>query len=1514
MKKPAKKEAVNAHAENSRNGRRARQQARRKQTGPQKPHGLTDGMERLRATIEASVDCVITIDAQSTILEFNAAAERTFGYAREEVIGKPLPEMIIPPSLREGHRRGMAALLKGGTNKLLGKRVEMPAMRSDGSEFPVELTVTQIAGQTPPIFTAYLRDITERKRDEEAVKQSDDRIRLVIDTIPTLAWTLQPDGDVDFVNQRWLDYTGLSLAEAVADSKRIVHPEDLSRGVEKWEPAMAAGSLHEDEIRLRGANGEYRWFLLRISPLHDAAGNVVRWYGAAVDIQDRKQAEMQVHTLIDAIPHQIWSSPANGALDYCNEQWRSYMGLEQEELCGDGWQSMLHPEDRERVLQAWRTAVSTGADYEQEERHRAADGSYRWFLARGVAMRDAGGRIVRWYGTNTDIEDYKKARVALSEQALRYKTLMETSTDSIYVVNEEGDLQEANAAFRRRRGYTAADLKGLNIADWDAQWDREQIVERIRQLGDGSSIFETRHRSKDGSVFDVEISATSVRINGDRLLFCVTREITERKKAESALRQLAQVSAVSSDYIALIGRDFRYQFVNDTYLKARGRHREDMIGRHMKEIVGEERFEQLGRPQVEACLRGEEVESFEWTDFRPDLRCFLHVKVAPLREPDGTICGAVMSGRDITERKRAEGRLRKVGAQLADAQRVAHIGSWEWDIATDTVSWSDETYRIMGFEPQEIPVTYATFLNCLHPDDRAHIDEAVQQASRDHQPCSYDYRAILPDGRVRFQHVEATVVTDESGRAVRMIGTTQDITERKAAADALRESETRFRQVAENINEVFWLADPEATLIHYVSPAYEKIWGRSCDSLYAEPSSWMDSIHPDDRERVAEGVRLQEVRGRHDHTYRIVRPDGSLRWIRDRAFPVSDESGKLIRVAGIAEDITERKRAEDQLRRSEEKFKTLFGIAPVGIAFLDSRMNLVDCNRALERMSGLSRQELLGGSWRRRTFLNADGSPRLWSERVSERGVRERRHFNGVETGAVLENGDIVWAEVSVAPLAIPDASAVVIMHDITERKRAEERLQEYERAVEGLEEMIAVVDRDYRYLLANRAFLNFRGLERQQLIGRPVVEVLGREAFARIADKLRECLAGNTVRYETRYRFSDGRERDLLASYSPIEGPGGIDRIACVFQDITERKKAEAALRESETRFRQITENIEEVFWITDLAGTTIYISPAYERIWGRSCESLYASPRSWREQIHPADRSRMEPSFSSDPGFTRAYIYRIVRADGSFRWIRDRGFPVHDECGNVVRFAGIAEDITATKSVEEELQRVNEQLRVLSWRLFRVRDEERRHLARELHDEIGQALTAAKINLSSIDSPSVEEQAERLQESIALLDTLLRQVRQISLDLHPSTLDDLGLVPALRSLLDQQAQRAGLRARFSAVERAEIDRGIQTTAFRITQEAITNVLRHAQARFIGVRINIGKDRMKIRIVDDGIGFDTSPIQSPGNGEAAFGLVGMRERASLVGGQVRITSSPGKGTTVEVSLPINRSREGRML
>jgi signal transduction histidine kinase len=223
--------------------------------------------------------------------------------------------------------------------------------------------------------------------------------------------------------------------------------------------------------------------------------------------------------------------------------------------------------------------------------------------------------------------------------------------------------------------------------------------------------------------------------------------------------------------------------------------------------------------------------------------------------------------------------------------------------------------------------------------------------------------------------------------------------------------------------------------------------------------------------------------------------------------------------------------------------------------------------------------------------------------------------------------------------------------------------------------------------------------------------------------------------------------------------------------------------------------------------------------------------------------------------------------------------------------------------KQAEQALRQANEQLHVLSRRLFQIQEDERRHLARELHDQLGQALTAAKIDLQA--AQRLEERAaivRRLDDSIAIIERLLQQVRQLSLEFRPPLLDDLGLVPALRWYLDQQAQRAGLRVEFFADPALErVDAAIETACFRVAQEALTNAVRHARARTLSVELDRTPEVLHLVVRDDGIGFDVATAQQG----ASLGLLGMRERVALVGGELDCKSAPGRGTEVHAFFPV---------
>jgi PAS domain S-box-containing protein len=370
---------------------------------------------------------------------------------------------------------------------------------------------------------------------------------------------------------------------------------------------------------------------------------------------------------------------------------------------------------------------------------------------------------------------------------------------------------------------------------------------------------------------------------------------------------------------------------------------------------------------------------------------------------------------------------------------------------------------------------------------------------------------------------------------------------------------------------------------------------------------------------------------------------------------------------------------------------------------------------------------------------------------------------------------------------------------------------------------------------------------------------------------------------------LSDLTIETLVESVVGRQGPGLVD-----------------ALLESEDRFERLAESINEVFWIVDATPyqSILYVSPAYEHIWGRSRDSLEGTARSVLDTVHQDDRARVSDLYN-EKGVSQSYLeleYRIVRPDGSVRWIWDRSFPIRDEAGEVSRIVRITDDITERRLAQEELQRSFAELRALTSRLQSVREEERTRVSREIHDELGQALTAIKIDLSSwsreLDPP---EGRQRAVPILQMIDQTIQSVRRISTELRPGILDDLGLLAAVEWAAEEFQRRTGTRCQLDLPARdAGLDQEGATALFRIFQETLTNIARHAKATLVVIRLTAENGNIVLEVRDNGIGF-TPPQVSAGS---SLGILGMKERALLLGGKLTMTGAPGAGTTVRASIP----------
>jgi PAS domain S-box-containing protein len=249
---------------------------------------------RYRLVVEAASDAVISIDERGLIALANPATKSVFGYEPAELIGKPLT-VLMPESMGPLHQAGYERYLETGQRRLNWRGTEVTARRANGAEFPVEVSFGEMTAHESKIFTGFIRDISEKKRAEEALLASRQNLSLIINTMPVLAWSALPDGAGEFFNQRWLDYTGLTLAQAQGWGwTEAIHPDDILRMTGYWETMIGAGKPGEMEARLRHFDGAYRWFLFRADPMRDPSGAIIKWYGTNTDIHDWKQSQEEL--------------------------------------------------------------------------------------------------------------------------------------------------------------------------------------------------------------------------------------------------------------------------------------------------------------------------------------------------------------------------------------------------------------------------------------------------------------------------------------------------------------------------------------------------------------------------------------------------------------------------------------------------------------------------------------------------------------------------------------------------------------------------------------------------------------------------------------------------------------------------------------------------------------------------------------------------------------------------------------------------------------------------------------------------------------------------------------------------------------------------------------------------------------------------------------------------------------------------------------------------------------------
>jgi PAS domain S-box-containing protein len=690
----------------------------------------------------------------------------------------------------------------------------------------------------------------------------------------------------------------------------------------------------------------------------------------------------------------------------------------------------------------------------------------------------------------------------------------------------------------------------------------------------------------------------------------------------------------------------------------------------------------------------------------------------------------------------------------------------------------------------------------------------------------------------------------------------------------------------------------------FANPAFCAFLGFTKEELHTKHC--VDFSPPEDAAK--DWALFQQLRaGLIDHYQlekRYFRRDGSLVWGSLSISLLKNQPSPL--VIAMVEDITAKKTAEEALRASEERLRLAQQAARIGTFERDFRTGLLTWTSETEALYGLPPGGFGKALHDFEKLIHPEDQARIMN-------LIDRAKDTGEPTDAEWR---VIWPDGSVHWIAghwqvFKDESGepgrgIGVNMDITERKQAEDRLREYERAVEGVDELIVVVDRSYRVLMANREFLRRRSIDIGAVVGHFVHEVFEKDLYEKVVKpNLDECFRGKIVRFELKKTYLHLGERDLLAAYYPVEGTLGVDRVACVVHDITERKQAEKALLEANRTLETQTALLQSR---EDLLKVFVKTVPAAVAMLDRDLRYLQVSDRWCSENGVEASEILGRLRYESGPEIPerwkevnrRALEGETLRSDedrwecaGATRWARWEVRPWRNADGTVGGILVLSEDITRRKQMEDELSG-------MSRKLIDAQEQERTRIGRELHDDINQRLSLLAVELEQLEEiPSgIPKRARELRNQAA---EIANDVQALSHELHSSKLEYLGVIGGIRSWCKEFGDRHKIEVDFKSDVSRLFPPEVGLTLFRVLQEGLHNAVKHSGVKRVQVQLCENAGEVHLIINDLGKGFDPNALQEKG-----LGLISMRERVRLINGSIDIQSKPMSGTTIQVRVPLS--------
>ena len=1107
-----------------------------------------------------------------------------------------------------------------------------------------------------------------------------------------------------------------------------------------------------------------------------------------------------------------------------------------------------------------------------------------------------------------------RAEDALVRSEDRFSALVEQAADAMLVHDLEGNLVDVNRRACESLGYTREELLSMSVAEVERAYSAEGLRGLWEEITPGSPrTLDGIHRRKDGTTFPVEVRVGVLEAGGSPLLLALARDVTERKEAqrrlgEAELRyrtfveqstegiwrfELEVPMALDASYEEQVEHAYRHTYLaecNDAMARMYGYERaQDLVGARLVDLLPPSEPENVEylRAFVSSGYRLSDAESVE-IDRHGNPKVFLNNLTGIVE--DGFVVRAWGTKRDVTERKEAEEALKESEERF----RLLADEAVEGIVLIDNgrVFDANKTFtRMFGYGLEELVGMDAGEL--VVPEDRGSVERRISSADTG----AYEILARAKDGTVFPVEVRPRQLPYK-GRRVRLTSVL-DLTERKRAERALLEAEQRYRTLVEQIPAVTYVdAVDEEGSTTYVSPQVEDLLGYPPEDYLSSPGFWKGLLHPDDRARVlGEHARATATGEPFRMEYRFVARDGRVVWVRDEAVLVCDEEGRPSFWQGIQTDITERKSVEEALEISERRFRAVVDQSPLSIQILSPDGHTIRVNRAWEELWGVTLDDLAGYNiLEDRQLVEKGMMPFIRRGFAGERVLIPPILYDPDETIPDLTRNEEPgrWVRAFIYPVEdeLGNVREVTLMHeDITEQRRAEEALRQSEERFRAIFEQAAVgmaqVDLDGSWLRVNQKLCEIVGYTEEELRELTFQDVTHPDDLEVDLEYVGRLLAGEMETYsiEKRYFRKDGPILWIELTVSLVRDASGHPRyFVSVIDDISERKRTEEALNQSEGLYRSVVEQAAENIFLVDAETKRVVESnAALQNSLGYTAEELKGMTLYEIVDRESVDRDAERVMREGSP---RLGERQYRRKDGSLADVEVNVSAVPYDGREVM--CVVAHDVTDRKRAERALHE--------------IREAERNRIARELHDDTLQEIVYALQEIQTVqavsentDHPALAAAAEALRRSVEGL-------RGAIFDLRVEDTLGRSLVSSLENLIDLNRRMARGRYElelvvedgFPPVPSGRVGRELT----RIVQEALTNVRRHAEAGHVRVRLGLEGEAAVVEVSDDGRGFSVEGQR------AGIGLHSMQGRALELGGALEIESEPGRGTRVRCSLP----------